>query len=796
MPPSPRQIYRIADAEVDALSGSLRRDGEECRLREQSLQVFLYLIERRERSVTKEELMETVWRGTAVTDDALVQCIVEIRKALGDDPRRSRFIKTIPKIGYRFIGPLEDHEARELVAVETEEVTSFKVEFEEELSEQEVLVASAPAKPLTLPGAVTARPRRTALFAAFALILLAAIALPIYLRQKTLADRQELAEVTLPQIAGKRPVAVMFFENRSGTPELDWLREGLADMLINDLSRSAKLTVLNRQQLHRLLERMGHRQGETIQPTQALAISRRSRAESVILGSFARLGEKLRLDVQLYDARSGQLAASESLIVDRVEQILTQVDLLAFKLAAHLGAAPTELEQRAGLADVMTNNLAAYRSYSLALEKAQAFHNEEAIALLEKAVALDPQFALAHARIGYAYAVTGPYADKARSHLEKAFQMSHRLTEKDRLYITAWYSIAHLDYPAAIAPLREIINQYPLEVEAYLRLGYLLRGEGQHEEAIRVLKQGLVIDPEAKDVYNALGLTYLDLHRYDEAIAAHQRYVELSPSESNAHDSLGMSYQCAGRYDEAIAAYNQALALRPDFYVAHIHLGNAYVQLGRYQAALVQFRRVIQVAPNDLSRSRAYGSMAETFLRKGDLRQAAAAARMELRHDKYNVWNSFVVAAQQGNNAATEKLRGRLLAAWPYTHRGQNFPARLSCYWRGYLALRNGQPTEAIENFREALLRPPLIWKIDPLEDCLANAFMETGHLDEAISEYERILRLNQNYPLAHYHLAQAYERKGQQDQALAAYQRFLRAWKDADAGLPEIIVARNRLSK
>lgn len=85
---------------------------------------------------------------------------------------------------------------------------------------------------------------------------------------------------------------------------------------------------------------------------------------------------------------------------------------------------------------------------------------------------------------------------------------------------------------------------------------------------------------------------------------------------------------------------------------------------------------------------------------------------------------------------------------------------------------------------------------IDDLEDCLANAYLETGHLEEAISEYERILRLNQNYSLANYHLAQAYERKGQQDQARTAYERFLQTWKDADADLPEVINAHQRLAR
>jgi tetratricopeptide (TPR) repeat protein len=85
---------------------------------------------------------------------------------------------------------------------------------------------------------------------------------------------------------------------------------------------------------------------------------------------------------------------------------------------------------------------------------------------------------------------------------------------------------------------------------------------------------------------------------------------------------------------------------------------------------------------------------------------------------------------------------------------------------------------------------------IDPLEDCLAKVYLESGRLDEAISEFERILRLNQNYPLAQYHLAQAYERKGQPDWAWIAYERFLTIWKDADADLPEVITARHRLGR
>jgi predicted Zn-dependent protease len=86
---------------------------------------------------------------------------------------------------------------------------------------------------------------------------------------------------------------------------------------------------------------------------------------------------------------------------------------------------------------------------------------------------------------------------------------------------------------------------------------------------------------------------------------------------------------------------------------------------------------------------------------------------------------------------------------------------RYLSYYDGRIALRSGRTAEAIEKFKETLRHGPIYWDIDPLEDSLANAYLGLGQLDDAIAEYERILQLNPNYPLVHYHLAQAYERKG-----------------------------------
>src|SRR5207237_9607851 len=101
-------------------------------------------------------------------------------------------------------------------------------------------------------------------------------------------------------------------------------------------------------------------------------------------------------------------------VCDKTEQVVTQVYLLGLKLASDLGATPGKDNTNAGLTTVMTNNLEAFRYYSLGVEKAQAKQNPEAIALLEKAIALDPEFAMAYARIGYTYVVSGGRSDECQ----------------------------------------------------------------------------------------------------------------------------------------------------------------------------------------------------------------------------------------------------------------------------------------------------------------------------------------------------------------------------------------------
>ena len=440
-----------------------------------------------------------------MTDDTLVQCVKEIRRTLGDDSHQPRFIKTVPKVGYRFISPGEEN---------FDDASAAKIETTIRAGDNQQTELFSTAAPLAQTNSNSSEIASDAVLPQWktqraatifiSLIVLVIVALSVSFAPN-LWQSPAPSEISLPQKNGKKPLVVMYFENQSNSPQLEWLREGLADMLITDLSRSEKLTILSRRQLHLLLERYGYQQGENINFDQALATARKSGAEYFVTGSFANIGEEVRIDVQIHDAATGELRAAENLTVERAERILTGIDLLSLKLINHLGAAENESSPQ--LTNATTNNLEAFRYYSLAIEKTQALHNQEAIELLEKTVALDPDFAMAHARIGYVYALSWGLAEKGKPYLERAFRLSERLTEKDRLTIAAWYATANLDYPNAIQSFREIMNRYPSETEAYWRLARLQAGEEQMNEAVETLKQGLAVDAEAKDIYNTLGNT-------------------------------------------------------------------------------------------------------------------------------------------------------------------------------------------------------------------------------------------------------------------------------------------------
>lgn len=201
------------------------------------------------------------------------------------------------------------------------------------------------------------------------------------------------------------------------------------------------------------------------------------------------------------------------------------------------------------------------------------------------------------------------------------------------------------------------------------------------------------------------------------------------------------------------------------------------------------FKKYIAIAPSKLERACGFACLSQVYRSQGDLGAANEAARQAAIEEPLQVSELFILAAERGDWATTEKLKEKIFAG-TFSNRGVRQSRRLRFYFLGYLALKKGETETGLENFREALRHPPPTWNIDSYEDCLANAYLEVGRYNEAIAEYQRILLLNPNYPLARFSLAKAFEKQGMTQEARNSYQIFLEGWKNADFNIPQIIQA------
>ena len=736
-------IYRVNDLELDTARGCLRRNSEEVHLTPKAFQILVFLLEQRDRLVPREELMDRFWKDAAVTDDVLAQAIAELRRALGDNPRTPVYLKTFPKRGYRFVAEVQEVRPELVVS---EQITTVQVRQE-----------------ISLEGF---RPRRIWLLAAL-LLLLAPVAI-------WWGARSTLP----PPVSGKRQVAVFTFENRSGRQDLNWLSDGLPDMLTTTLSRSPGLDVLSREQLSVWLGRIGDRGLKG-----AIELARRSHAQLAVLGSFAAVGPSVRIDARIYDGRTGTLVAAEAITVDQPDRILGQVDFLAARIAGRLSPKPPAGDA-GDLASLMTGNLEAYRYYSLGLQQAGALHTSEAVGLFEKALALDPNFAMAYARIGYTYAIAAGRPDPSLPYLEKAFQLSARLTAKDRLHILAWYAIANRDYPDAIRRYQDLIRAYPNEAEAYLRLSRLLEGESRSHEALDTLYQGLAIDPQDPQMYNTASKVTSEMGRHEEAIRMAERYVALE-GNANAYDTLGLALRTAGAYDQSLAAFNKSVELEPDFELAILHRAFVYLQMGREGEFLRVCAERAAAAPADFNRDRYWDMTAWLQWRRGRMTEARSAILKTHHPGEPDVkWNPAELTLDPPRRLASIKA--------PIPGRGGRYAMRLQLYYLAQESRRDRRTEDMLSHLRELQRYPPDWGMPEPLEDSLADGYLELGRVDDAIAEYERALKLYPGMALARYHLAKAYQRKGDAAAATAQFAKFLEAWNQADPNLPEVLDARS----
>ena len=542
---------------LDLDRGCLLLDGNEITLRPKTFAVLRYLVENFGRLVSKDELFAAVWPNLAVTDDALVQSIGELRRGLGDDG--PRLIKTIPRRGYRLessvsiVGPVDPS------------VTDAAWD----------LVAShdghRASKPLIRPQAwklLTAALtgwRRGSLAALALVVLLAAGAL--------LVDRfgwkflgtphfgEQLSKTA--EVGAKPAIAILPFVNQSDDSAREYFADGLTQDIINALGRFPDLTVMSWNAVFPY-------KGRSANPVE---IARNLAVRYQVEGNVRQTGDRVRVNAQLVDT-NGQVLWSAS-FDEALADVFSLQDKIITQIAGTLAIRVTQIEQRRELTKP-TESLEAY-DYVLrarpALQRPTRANIVEARAFLRRAIVLDPNYAAAYAALADTYfvATSMGWAESPTDFLGRAEEMANKALSIDDSDVRARIVLGRIHlfyhrYDQAKAEIDRAIAINPNDANALAGRGNILMWSGQTDAAIEALELAQRIDPELNAVDRfALSLAYYLKGHYDAAIEQAELNLRKTTGANFSRIVLAAAYAQLGRIEDAAGVVTTIHRIDPTF---------------------------------------------------------------------------------------------------------------------------------------------------------------------------------------------------------------------------------------
>jgi tetratricopeptide (TPR) repeat protein/TolB-like protein len=371
---------------------------------------------------------------------------------------------------------------------------------------------------------------------------------------------------------GRRSVAVFYFDNLSGDPQLDWLRTGLTDMLVTNLSQSPGLRVLGTTRLYQLLEDTGHRDDRTVSAPVVESVSRKAGVTTALVGSFVRAGSQIRISASVQDPRNGEVLASERVEGDAESGLFALVDELTGRLKKRLEMPPpTRMAEGKGrhwkekkLEEVTTSSLEAFKHYAEGSRLHDRLQEKEAQAHFEKAVEADPGFAMALAKLSVVHANQGNL-DKARAYAAKAVAKSSNLPPGERFYIEGrYYSLDPASIEKAVAAYERAVDDAPAHTAARNNLAQLLIHLKRYPEALVHLEDLRRHGMTFPGSYMSLAEAYVATGHAEKAREALAQYAAEHPDRSAGYENIAFFELTQGRPDEALAALDKAAALHPD----------------------------------------------------------------------------------------------------------------------------------------------------------------------------------------------------------------------------------------
>ncbi len=765
---STSRFARFGSFEVDLRERSLTKAGGRIHLQEQPLRILTLLLERPRELVTREEIREQVWpHDTFVDFDAALNTAMrKLREALNDSADNPKFVETVPRHGYRFVAP---------VAWAPEEQAVVRIE--------------------------SRAWRHSYVWFAAAALILAGVGVAGFRHSRRASSK----------ITPEDTIVLADFVNKTGETTFD---DSLNTALSVSFRQSPFFKVLSDSEVATTLQRMTRPAGTQLTTEVARELCQRAGSKAYLVGSIGTLGSKYVVGLKAVNCRNGDTLASEQSIAASQESILDALDEASSRLRRELGESLASVQKfDVALARATTPSFEALKGYSQGLKAFSEKGPTASLPYFQRALALDPNFAVGYRALGLDYSGLGE-VDRAREYFSKAFQLRDRVGEWEKLAITADYYLnvtGELD--KATETYEQWIESYPRDDGPYSTLGIVYALQGQYEKASETTSRALRLVPSFGS-YGNLAIYALALQRFDEG----RRIIH----DAQAGKIDGFEFRSALYALAFLAADSSAMAEQQNWFA-----GKPEESVGlslasdteAYRGRLGEARELTTRAVESAIRANSKESGA-IWLANAALRQAAFGNATEARKAAAKALK--LAPASQGTEVeaalafsmADDAPRAESLAQ----DLRRRFPSdtQMQSLWlpaiQTELALGRKDSTYILSAPQSVSLIEygNVPFSINP--SCLypayirGEAYLEAGQGTLAAAEFQKILDHSGvvwncwTGALAHLGVARANRLQAKTSQgadaaarvrALTAYKDFLTLWKDADPDVPVYLAAK-----
>ncbi len=595
-----------------------------------------------------------------------------------------------------------------------------------------------------------------------------------------------------PVLTEKDTLVLADFSNSTGEPVFDGT---LKQALTVELEQSPFLNVLSEQKIAQELQYMGHPKDERLTPDLAREVCQRTGSKGMLMGTISSLGSHYAIGLNAVNCRTGDLLGSEQVEADSREHVLGSVGKAVTRMRKKLGESLSSVQEYdTPVEQATTSSLEALQAYSLALSTWSNKGEEAAIPFFKRAVELDPNFAMAYARLGTVY-FNISQAGLASENTKKAYDLRDRVSEREHLYIEShYYSYVTGEMDKSVQVFEVWTHTYPRDVVPHANLGALYYYLGSYEKAAAELREALLLEPNNATCYLSLAGACLALNRPDQVKEV------LDQAQARKLESAFLStnrYFLAFLRDDAdeMQRLVTTAAGKPGFEdVLLEQQSDTEAYHGRFAKARASTQLAIGSARHSGDQE-----IAAFYQVEAAVREAAVGNNEEARKDVAEALAlvstrdvetlGALALAQAGDSAHASAMADDLRKRFPTD-------TLLNDYWlptiRATLAIKKGDAADALELQQAAAtyeLGSPQPFQLGTLYPIYVRgqAYLAAGQGDAAAGEFQKIIDhrgVVLNFPLgalARLGLARARAASGDVAGAKTAYQDFFVVWKDAD---------------